>query len=236
MNTTVRRYSARRPYLFLAPVLLVAVNPGNTVSAPAGTNLAAARSRAAAYYCTNPQQVSTVQGNPHVVSVPSLESVGLVPKSGGLMVTFKFHKPFAPAPEGVYIAWSVFVFRHRSDAQNVNSGLQLQVEDRGRGWQPTGWTILASIGTADNLVEGQVHTNKAHDEFTTFFPGGFSNLNPPFYWFASQEEYRAYLPMGKNAATRDWNVYGAVFTDCPAGVRPDPYSSPYAGRLLTAPG
>ena len=171
-----------------------------------------------------------------MASVPSLQSVGLVPQAGGLRVTFRFHKPFAVAPEGVYLAWSVFVFRHRSDAQNLDSGLQLQVEDRGKGWQPTGWTILASMGTADNLVQGQVRTDKAHDQFTTFFPGGFANLSPPFYWFASQEEYRAYLPVGNKAAAQDWNVNGAIFTDCPGGVRPDPDSSPYGAKLLTVTG
>ncbi len=184
-------------------------------------------------YCTDPQRTSTVQGNPHVVSVPSLESVGLVPKSGGLMVTFSFHRSFALAPEGVYLAWDVFVFRHRSDAQILDRQLQLQVEERGKGWQPTGWTILAALGASDNLVQGQVHTNKAHNQFTTFFPGGFANLSPPFYWFASQEEYRAYLPVGNKAGAQDWNVNGAIFTDCPAGVRPDPDSSPYGAKLLT---
>jgi hypothetical protein len=225
MMSWTRRHVARRRYLpFVVPVLLV-LAPGASAGNPGP-----------AFYCSNPQQPSTVQGNPDVTSAPSLESVGLAPRSGGLMVTFKFHKPFALAPEGVYIAWDVYVFRHRSDAGNLTSELQLQVEDRGKGWQPTGWTILAALGPVDHLVLGQVHTNKVHDAFTTFFPAGFANLNPPFYWFASQEEYRAYLPRGDKAGSQDWNVNGSIFTDCPAGVRPDPYSSPYAGKLLMVAG
>jgi hypothetical protein len=190
----------------------------------------------AAFSCTNPQRASTIQGNPHVNSVPSLESVSLVPSAGGLMVSFKFRKPLVFAPEGVYISWTVFVYRHRSDASNFESRAQLQFQDRGKGWQPTGWTILAAVDSTNNLVTGQVHTNKAHDELTTFFPGGFANLSPPFYWFASQEEYRAYLPRGNPVTSRDWSVYGGVFTDCPSGVRPDPDSVPYATKLLTAAG
>ena len=170
-----------------------------------------------------------------MTSVPSVESVGLLPSSGGLTVSFRFRKPIVFAPEGVYISWTVFVYRHRSDASNNDATVRLQFQDRGKGWQPTGWTILAAIGLTDNLLEGQVHTNKAHNELTTVFPGGFANLSPPFYWFASQEEYRAYLPRGNDLASRDWNVYGGVFTDCPGGVRPDPDSSPYAAKLLSAP-
>jgi hypothetical protein len=61
-----------------------------------------------------------------------------------------------------------------------------------------------------------------------------ANLAPPFYWFASQEEFRAYLPKADKAAPRDWSINGAIYTDCPAGVRHDPNSTPYPSRLLTA--
>ena len=162
------------------------------------------------------------------------QSVSLRPNSGGLTVSFKFHKPIVFAPEGVYLSWTVFLYRHRGDASNYEGGVRLQFQDRGKGWQPTGWTILAVVGSTNNLLSGQVHTNQANNELTTFFPGGLANLTPPFYWFATQEEYRAYLPVGSRVASRDWKVYGAVFTDCPAGVRSDPDSSPYASRLLTA--
>jgi hypothetical protein len=228
----VGHYSARRRYLLsFAPVLLTAVAVGSSLPAGWSTYATAAHRNTTTFYCTNPQRTSTVQGNPHVASVPSLEAVTLQPSSGGLMVSFRFSKPLVFAPEGVYISWTVFVYRHRSDASNYQAGVQLQFQDRGKGWQPTGWTILAAVGSTNNLVAGQVHTNKAHNELTTYFPGGFADISPPFYWFATQEEYRAYLPQ---AASQDWNVYGAVFTDCPAGVRPDPDSSPYAAKLLTA--
>ena len=112
----------------------------------------------------------------------------------------------------------------------------LQVEDRGKGWEPTGWTILASTYASDSPVSGDVHTNKVRDELTTYFPPGFANLSPPFYWFATQEEYRAYLPQNSRSAPQDWNINGAIYTDCPAGVRPDPGSPPYSAKLLTAVG
>lgn len=210
--------------------------PWSALSSQTTHNVLIARTGAAAFYCTNPQRTSTVQGNPHVTSVPSLASVSLVPHSGGLMVTFRFRRAFALAPEGVYISWTVYVFRHRSDAANPESSLFLQVEDRGKGWQPTGWTILASTYSSASPITGQVHTNTAHDDLTTFFPGGFANLSLPFYWFASQEEYRAYLPQDNKAAPQNWNINGAIFTDCPAGVRPDPNSTPNSAKLLTAAG
>ena len=221
--------------LFAVPAFL-AVSPGHALSTQSTRNVLSARAGAAAFNCTNPQRTLTVQGDPHVTSVPSLASVSLVPHSGGLTVRFSFREPFALAPEGVYISWTVYVFRHRSDADNPESTLFLQVEDRGKGWQPTGWTILASTYSSDSPVAGEVHTNKAHDDLTTFFPSGFANLRRPFYWFASQEEYRAYLPQDNKAAPQNWNINGAIFTDCPAGVRPDPNSTPDSAKLLTAAG
>jgi hypothetical protein len=222
--------------LSAAPVFLVAGLAGKTAPTGASQAIYASGRHPPAFDCTNPQRTSTVQGNPHVAAVPALESVSLRPNSGGLTVSFKFRKPIVLAPEGVYLSWTVFVYRHRDDAANYEGGVRLQFQDRGKGWQPTGWTILAVVGTTNNLLSGQVHTNQAHDELTTFFPGGLANLRPPFYWFATQEEYRAYLPVGTRVVSPDWNVYGAVFTDCPTGVRPDPDSSPYAPRLLTAGG
>lgn len=180
--------------------------------------------------------MSVVEGNPDIASVPSLQFVSLVPRSGGLLVTVKFRKPLVLAPEGVYISWRVYIYRHRSDAANPESTLMLQVEDRGKGWEPSGWTILASTYTSDSPIEGDVHTNNAGDQFTTFFPAGFANLSPPFYWFATQEEYRAYLPGATKSAGQDWSINGAIYTDCPAGVRHDPDSTPYAAKLLTAVG
>jgi hypothetical protein len=225
----------RRSFLSAWAVLLATVSVADTATTHGIKGQLTGRNNPTAFYCTNPQQTSTVQGDPHVAAVPSLESVGLVPASGGLTVSFRFREPIVFAPEGVYISWTVFVYRHRSDASNNDATVRLQFQDRGKGWQPTGWTILAAVGLTDNLLGGQVHTNKGHNELTAFFPGGFANLSPPFYWFASQEEYRAYLPRGNDLAARDWNVYGGVFTDCPGGVRPDPDSSPYAAKLLSAP-
>ncbi|HYA45631.1 MAG TPA: hypothetical protein VED59_08485, partial [Acidimicrobiales bacterium] len=68
---------------------------------------------------------------------------------------------------------------------------------------------------------------------TTSFPAGFVDLRPPFYWFASQEEYRAYLP---REGRQDWSVNGSVVTDCPTGVRPDLNSPPDPAKLFTTSG
>ncbi len=189
---------------------------------------------ATSFSCTNPQQASTVQGNPHVSAVPQILSIGLMPRAGGLVVTYKFKAPLVLAPEGVYLSWAIYVYRHRSDAGKAQLAVELQVENRGKGWEPTGWTILASIGTNATPVEGSVQVDPAGDELSTFFPAGFTNLRPPFYWFASQEEYRAYLPEANKAHPQNWNVNGSVTTDCPAGVRRDPNSLPNGSRLLSA--
>jgi len=150
------------------------------------------------------------------------------------LVSYRFRTPLVLAPEGVYLSWTIYVYRHRSDAGKSQRAVGLQVEDRGKGWEPTGWTILASIGTDASPVDGSVQTDAARDELSTFFPAGFTNLQPPFYWFASQEEYRAYLPEANKAHPQNWNVNGSVTTDCPAGVRLTPNSLPDAARLLSA--
>ena len=186
------------------------------------------------FSCTNPQHTSTVQGNPDVAAVPQVESISLVPHAGGLLVAYKFRGPVVLAPEGVYLSWAIYVYRHRSDAGKPEEAVELQVENRGKGWEPTGWTILASVGTEASPVDGSVQTDAAGDELSTFFPAGFTNLRPPFYWFASQEEYRAYLPEANKAHPQNWNVNGSVTTDCPAGVRPTPNSLPDGARLLSA--
>ena len=175
-----------------------------------------------------------MQGNPDVSSVPKIASISLVPRAGGLVVSYKFAAPLVLAPEGVYLSWAIYVYRHRSDAGKADKAIELQVENRGKGWEPTGWTILASIGTDASPVEGSVQTDAAGDELSTYFPAGFTNLRPPFYWFASQEEYRAYLPEANKAHPQNWDVNGSVTTDCPAGVRPTPYSLPDGARLLSA--
>jgi hypothetical protein len=189
---------------------------------------------AAGFSCTNPQHASTVQGNPHVTAVPQIQSISLVPRGGGLVVTYKFKAPLVLAPEGVYLSWAIYVYRHRSDAGKAQLAVELQVENRGKGWEPTGWTILASIGTNATPVDGSVQTDPAGDELTTFFPAGFTNLRPPFFWFASQEEYRAYLPEANKAHPQNWDVNGSVTTDCPAGVRRNPNTLPNGARLLSA--
>jgi hypothetical protein len=227
---------ARIPhYLLAAPAFLAALLAGqNTLLARTPANLSASRAAAAAFYCTNPQRTSTVQGNPQITSVPALESVFLAPKSGGLSVSFKFRTPLVLAPEGVSISWTVYVYRHRSDASNFERNIELQFQDRGKGWEPTGWTIVASTYTAQTLVGGDVQTSKARNQLTAFFPGGFVDLSLPFFWFASQEEFRAYLPEANQAAPQNWSINGEIYTDCPAGVRHDPNSAPYAAKLLTA--
>ncbi len=186
------------------------------------------------FSCTNPQPASTVQGTPDVRSVPQIESISLVPRAGGLLVSYKFRAPLVLAPEGVYLSWAIYVYRHRSDAGTPQRAVELQVEDRGKGWEPSGWTILASIGTDASPVAGSVQTDAAGDQLRTFFPAGFTNLRPPFYWFASQEEYRAYLPVANKAHPQNWNVNGSVTTDCPVGVRVNPNSLPDGAKLLSA--
>jgi hypothetical protein len=216
-----------------ALALTTATGTGTGMAQPA-PNEALAAAATTSFSCTNPQASSTVQGNPHVSSVPQIESIRLVPRSGGLLVSYKFRTPFVLAPEGVYLSWTIYVYRHRSDATKPQRAVDLQVEDRGTGWQPSGWTMLASLGTEASPVEGSVQTDAAGDELSAFFPAGFTNLRPPFYWFASQEEYRAYLPEANKAHPQNWNVNGSVTTDCPVGVRVSPNSLPDAAKLLSA--
>jgi hypothetical protein len=183
--------------------------------------------------CSAPQTEPTFEGHPHLASIPSLKTVLIISQRHGLRVSYTFRTPLVLAPEGVYISWTVYVYRTRADANGVKNLLTLQLEDRGAGWEPTGWAMLVSLYSNESPVLGPVLTDKARDRLTAYFPPGFVDLSPPFYWFASQEEYRAYLP-GKDGA-REWSVNGGAFNDCPAGVRHDPNSFPYATKLLAGP-
>jgi hypothetical protein len=178
---------------------------------------------------------ATVTGTPDITTVPAIEAVTVTPSFGGLLVSLNFKKPFVAAPEGVYDAWTVFLFQHRSQAANVDNAVELQIEDRGVGWEPSGWTLLASLGAKDSEVAGNVHTDKADNVLQTFFPAGFANLGPPFYWFAEQEEYRAYLPRAGTTDHQDFSVNGSITSGCPDGVM-GPYGMPNAAKLIEVKG
>lgn len=231
---TARRFGTVLPAAVAVAGALTTATCTDTSAAQQAPRLSLVAAVATSFSCTNPQQASTVQGNPDVSSVPEIESISLVPRAGGLVVSYKFGAPLVLAPEGVYLSWAIYVYRHRSDAGKPDKAIELQVENRGKGWEPTGWTILASIGTDTSPVDGSVQADAAGDELSTFFPAGFTNLRPPFYWFATQEEYRAYLPEANKAHPQNWNVNGSVTTDCPAGVRLTPNSLPDGARLLSA--
>jgi hypothetical protein len=195
----------------------------------------AATETAPGFTCLAGRAKAMVVGHPHIKFVPAVQSVILVPRRGGLVVSYKFRSALQAAPEGVYYSWAVYIYRKRTDANQPTRVLELQVQDRGAGWEPTGWTILASTYYTSARVEGNIQTDKGRNELTAFFPAGFGNVSRPFYWFASQEEYRSYLP-GSKGAPVDHNIYGSLTTDCPTGVRPDPNSLPYPAKLLLAGG
>ena len=178
--------------------------------------------------CASAQWAPTVYGTPHISRDPTVEVVTVTPNFGGLLVSYRFKKPFKAAPAGVFDAWTIFVFQHRSDAGNPQSAVQLQIEDRGAGWEPSGWTLLATLGTTNNQVEGNVRTNKSGNVIQTFFPAGFADLRPPFFWYAEQLQDRAYLPQNDRA---DFNVNGTITSDCPNGVM-EPSGVPDGSRLI----
>ena len=185
-------------------------------------------------YCTYPAKFSNVLGTPKVTTPPSVESVSLAPQSTGLLVTYTFSKPLVLAPEGVYFSWTVYIFRHRNDAAHYNRGVSLQIQDRGAGWEPTGWTVLVSSPNGNAQVQGGISTNLRFDQIEMLFPSGKVDLKPPFYWFASEEVYRAYMPQKSKSDPQNYYVNGALTTDCPGGIRHDPQSLPRLSRLLFA--
>jgi len=175
--------------------------------------------------CTNPQRRATVIGTPRLKAVPSLSAVTLYPHDGGLGVSISFRRPLVVAPEGVLISWRVFLYRHRHDAANPAAGQTLNLEDRGAGWEPSGWTITTALGGAAAQVDGNVTINKAGNELSVFFPKGFGDMSTPFYWYANEWEFRSFLPT-KNPDKPNYAVTGSVSFDCPTGVTasgvPDP--------------
>lgn len=190
---------------------------------------------AAASSCTDPQRNPTVYNTPQVPAFPVEHSVSLIPHSGGLEVTVRFRRPLVKAPEGVLIAWQIFIFHTRAHAANSAADLTLTFEDRGQGWEPTGWTvhISASDGSSNN-VGGEVHLSHSGKILSVFYPAGFGNLRPPFYWYANQYGDRAYMPTDRHSQPRNWNINGTLSSDCPAGIRSGPDSTPSSTRLLLA--
>jgi hypothetical protein len=174
--------------------------------------------------CTHPETHPKVIGKPHLSSIPRLVAVTLQPRNGGLGISYRFQRPLVTAPAGVLISWRVFVYRDRQQAADPAAGITLTVEDRGAGWQPSGWTITTAAGTNLGQVDGNVYINKSRDELSVFFPKGFANLRTPFFWYSNEWEIRAFLPTKKNKP--DYTVNGSVSFDCPAGVnasgQPDP--------------
>jgi hypothetical protein len=205
-------------------------------AAPRAPRPAARTGSTAGSYTCDTVGKEMVNGTPDVAAgaVPAIRSVQIAPSLGGLLVVYKFRKGFALAPEGVYFAWTVFIYRHRVDASNPVQTIELQIEDRGLGWEPTGWSVLASTYYNSSPVAGQVRTDAARDALATFFPGGFANLKPPFYWYASQEVFRGYLPRKSKVHHQDFSVNGSIVNDCPSGVRAGTYSLPDPAKLLAA--
>jgi hypothetical protein len=172
---------------------------------------------------------SVINGKPDISSAPAVKSAKLASAPGGLLVSIGFTKPFLSAPEGVYFAWDVYMFHRRADAVPPGRTTLLQIEDRGKGWQPSGWTVLAS--TYDNgFPTGQpIAMDKARNELVVYFPTRVVSTQVPFYWYVSQEVYRAYLPDGNDP---DWAVNGSLAAYCPPGVQAGPYTPPEPLKLL----
>jgi hypothetical protein len=175
----------------------------------------------AKFRCTTAWPSTVVHGHPDIKSVPPIRSVGLTPLRHGLIVDYRFESGFPLAPPGVLLSWTVYLYRHRSDAAKPTTTVELQIEDRGQGWEPSGWTLLASTYYNSTPVEGTVHMDRAGDDLMAFFPAGFTDLDPPFYWYASQEADR---------------LSGSVLVDCPQRAGDGPYGLPDANKLLAAPG
>ncbi|HYA44521.1 MAG TPA: hypothetical protein VED59_02870, partial [Acidimicrobiales bacterium] len=68
--------------------------------------------------CRFGQAKPMVEGHPHVSGFPSIAAVEVIPHQGSVVVRYKFHAPLILAPEGVYIAWTVYVYRSRSNARD----------------------------------------------------------------------------------------------------------------------
>jgi hypothetical protein len=180
------------------------------------------------------QKKATVVGRPDLELPPAIESITVAPVKGALGITYRFGRRLALAPQGVLFAWQVFLFRRRHDAVRGSAGLTLTLQDRGQGWEPSGWTIEVSSATDSRQVDGNVATDAARDELSVEYPQGFGNLRPPFYWYATQMVVRSYLPRS-SPPVRDWAVNGTESLDCPAAMADDG-GVPTPGLLLEASG
>ena len=225
-------WQAREWYLLLAvPALLVSVACGATLPGTGGSASCPTAAASTAFYCANPQPDSTVQGNPDVTAVPSLRSISLAPSPGGLLLSVKFRKPLVSRPKA-------FTYRGRSMCTAIAATPPIpkapdaQVEDRGKaGSRAAGpslpprtrararWramSIPTERATSSRRFSRRVSPTSAHLS-TGLRSGGVQGV----------------FTRDNKAAPQDWKINGAVYTDCPAGVRPDPNSAPYAAKLLT---
>ncbi|HMK98002.1 MAG TPA: hypothetical protein VK425_10680, partial [Acidimicrobiales bacterium] len=116
----------------IGAVLAALTWPASATATP--TRLSATTQTGASAICSAPQAKPAVEGHPHLSSVPALASVRITAQRKGLKVVYSFRSRFVPAPEGVYIAWSIFLYRARADANDSTKLLELQLEDRGAGW------------------------------------------------------------------------------------------------------
>jgi hypothetical protein len=229
-----------RGWLALVAISLIVISSGSSATAfgSSSGNGAAEKVRAtehshvgATFSCTDPQRNATVEGAPQLNDVPLLAAVTLSPNDGALSISFSFRHRLVYAPAGVLLAWRVFVYTNRQHATSADADLTFTVEDRGAGWEPTGWTIVVASGSSSRQVDGNVAINSAGNELSVLYPRGFGDLSTPFYWYANQWAVRSFMPTD-NPKSPDYSINGSVSTDCPAVL--DASGLPSPERLLRA--
>jgi hypothetical protein len=214
------------------PTTTAAQPAGPTTSEVPTTVATAERSADGAFICADPQLAPTLQGTPDITPIPSLQSVSLLPKSGGLQVTFTFSKALVDAQPGVYLSWYVYLFRRRIDASNQNARTTLLVRDWGQGTLGNGWQLTAvppGSSAQGRYVDVPLYVNNEAGTINVTFPAGFVDLGPPFYWYAEQQGSRQFVM--KNGV-QDPEVNGYFTNECPAGVTDTASNLPSPARLL----
>jgi len=161
--------------------------------------------------CVSSKWVPTVYGTP--TCPPSgHRRVHRYPELRWVIGVLQVHQALWAGAAGVYDAWTVFSFPSVAAMPRISiKPFSCRSRPR-RGLGTERLDVARTLGTTNHQVVGHVRTNDAGDVLQTFFPAGFANLEPPFYWFAEQEEDRAYLPRHGQA---DFTVNGTITSDCP---------------------
>ena len=176
----------RRRHFFLAGTVVVLVAAGAIVGVSAtrthgvGHHFAAGVLGGSAS-CTNPTQQIRSQSPTIGSDFPSLASVSLTARQGGLAVQWRFNGAVTSAPSGSFFFWYVSLYPTTSARGNIKTAINLEVKDSSPGFAKPGWSLTASTWTKNFNMSTTPQLSARG--FSAFYPKStLGTLSMPFFW------------------------------------------------------